>query len=266
MSSLPASPAYDKQIAERGKSSALSPSLPGAPAAASPEMTHRGCVLELADPLPVPIRLQLAGMIEQLDCSATCCAKRRCRWLCTLERMAGSASSISQPSRKTRMISAPPALPDQKEPSVTIACACIRRRTHHRRNARRRPASRRILPRRHRCRSPRGTAPQRRRRTGHLAAARSAPAEETQRPTEAQTMSNTDDHDRLNREEVERYGQLRRFAAHPTIYNGHTFRSSLEARWAAYLLHWRWAYEPLDLHGWVPEFVLVAKRNPCWLK
>lgn len=46
--------------------------------------------------------------------------------------------------------------------------------------------------------------------------------------------------------------------AHPTTYAGVNFRSRLEATWAAFfdLCGWRWDYEPLDLNGWVPDFVL----------
>ena len=44
----------------------------------------------------------------------------------------------------------------------------------------------------------------------------------------------------------------------PTRYAGVNFRSRLEARWAAMfdLLNWRWDYEPLDLAGYIPDFVL----------
>jgi hypothetical protein len=47
-------------------------------------------------------------------------------------------------------------------------------------------------------------------------------------------------------------------APKPTYYDGFKFRSRLEATWAALfdLLKWRWEYEPLDLKGWVPDFVL----------
>lgn len=52
-------------------------------------------------------------------------------------------------------------------------------------------------------------------------------------------------------------------AAHPTTYRGLRFRSRLEARWAAFfdLLNWRWEYEPFDLKGWVPDFILVGDRG-----
>jgi hypothetical protein len=48
------------------------------------------------------------------------------------------------------------------------------------------------------------------------------------------------------------------YQAHPTMYAGTQFRSRLEARWAAFfdLVGWRWTYEPVDLCGWVPDFLL----------
>jgi len=44
----------------------------------------------------------------------------------------------------------------------------------------------------------------------------------------------------------------------PTLFEGVNFRSRLEARWAAMftLLGWRWTYEPIDLAGYIPDFVL----------
>jgi hypothetical protein len=49
-----------------------------------------------------------------------------------------------------------------------------------------------------------------------------------------------------------------RIANIPTIYNGVQFRSRLEAKWAAFfdLLGWHWHYEPLDLDGWIPDFLI----------
>lgn len=43
-----------------------------------------------------------------------------------------------------------------------------------------------------------------------------------------------------------------------TMYSGYLFRSRLEARWAAMfdLLGWQWTYEPFDLNGWIPDFLL----------
>lgn len=51
-------------------------------------------------------------------------------------------------------------------------------------------------------------------------------------------------------------------AAIPTRYGGVNFRSRLEARWAAMfdLLGWQWDYEPLDLGGYIPDFVLLFDR------
>lgn len=44
----------------------------------------------------------------------------------------------------------------------------------------------------------------------------------------------------------------------PTRYAGCQFRSRLEAKWAAFfdLLGWNWEYEPIDLNGYIPDFVL----------
>ena len=44
----------------------------------------------------------------------------------------------------------------------------------------------------------------------------------------------------------------------PTTYAGVNFRSRLEARWAAFfdLCGWEWDYEPFDLEGWAPDFLL----------
>lgn len=45
----------------------------------------------------------------------------------------------------------------------------------------------------------------------------------------------------------------------PTTYGGVRFRSRIEARWAVMFdqLGWRWEYEPLDLDGYIPDFVLM---------
>ena len=44
----------------------------------------------------------------------------------------------------------------------------------------------------------------------------------------------------------------------PTTYNGLNMRSRLEAIWADVFtqLGWNWYYEPLDLDGWIPDFVI----------
>lgn len=50
----------------------------------------------------------------------------------------------------------------------------------------------------------------------------------------------------------------------PTTYKGYQFRSRLEARWAAMfdLLEWPWLYEPFDLDGYIPDFVLNFPYKP----
>lgn len=49
--------------------------------------------------------------------------------------------------------------------------------------------------------------------------------------------------------------------SHPTSYKGVNFRSRLEATWAAFfdLAEIPWSYEPIDLAGWVPDFVLYDR-------
>jgi hypothetical protein len=44
----------------------------------------------------------------------------------------------------------------------------------------------------------------------------------------------------------------------PTKYAGVQFRSRLEAKWAAFfdLLKWEWDYEPIDLKGYIPDFIV----------
>jgi hypothetical protein len=57
-----------------------------------------------------------------------------------------------------------------------------------------------------------------------------------------------------------------------TTYRGAHFRSRLEAHWAAFfdLLEWRWEYEPLELDGYIPDFVLLLHKptlvevKPAW--
>lgn len=53
------------------------------------------------------------------------------------------------------------------------------------------------------------------------------------------------------------------FSAIPTKWNGVQFRSRLEARWAAFftLLGWEWHYEPFDLEGYIPDFILPFSRR-----
>ena len=44
----------------------------------------------------------------------------------------------------------------------------------------------------------------------------------------------------------------------PTVFGGVEYRSRLEARWGAFftLLGWDHLYEPLDLDGWAPDFMI----------
>jgi hypothetical protein len=56
----------------------------------------------------------------------------------------------------------------------------------------------------------------------------------------------------------------------PTIYKGTKYRSRLEARWAAFfdLLGFTYQYEPYDLNGWTPDFVIYLgdKEILCEVK
>lgn len=49
----------------------------------------------------------------------------------------------------------------------------------------------------------------------------------------------------------------------PTNYNGIQFRSRLEAKWAVFfdLCGWQWQYEPFDMPGWIPDFILRGHYN-----
>lgn len=49
----------------------------------------------------------------------------------------------------------------------------------------------------------------------------------------------------------------------PTTYRGIRFRSRLEATWAAFFdeCRWEWEYEPLDLNGWMPDFILTPGKQ-----
>lgn len=48
-----------------------------------------------------------------------------------------------------------------------------------------------------------------------------------------------------------------------TLYRGVSFRSRLEAKWARMfdLIGWKWEYEPFDLAGWIPDFVLIGTND-----
>jgi len=49
----------------------------------------------------------------------------------------------------------------------------------------------------------------------------------------------------------------------PTKYNKIQMRSRLEAKWAAFfdLCNWKWEYEPFDLKGWIPDFIIYGKEK-----
>jgi hypothetical protein len=44
----------------------------------------------------------------------------------------------------------------------------------------------------------------------------------------------------------------------PNTYNSQRFRSLVEARWASFFdeLGWPWEYEPFELKGYIPDFIL----------
>jgi hypothetical protein len=54
----------------------------------------------------------------------------------------------------------------------------------------------------------------------------------------------------------------------PTKYKGITFRSRTEARWARFFdkIRWPWEYEPIDLRGYLPDFVLPFDRGPLLIE
>lgn len=54
----------------------------------------------------------------------------------------------------------------------------------------------------------------------------------------------------------------KRRAGIPTTYRGVTYRSRLEARWAAFFdeIQWPHTYEPLDADGYIPDFLISGDR------
>lgn len=54
----------------------------------------------------------------------------------------------------------------------------------------------------------------------------------------------------------------RSFSSIPTVYRGVQYRSRLEARWACFfdLMGWPFQYEPFDLAGWIPDFLLAGHQ------
>lgn len=53
-----------------------------------------------------------------------------------------------------------------------------------------------------------------------------------------------------------------------TAYRGFSFRSRLEARYAAFFdaQGWQWTYEPFDCNGWIPDFVIGERRTAVEIK
>lgn len=49
----------------------------------------------------------------------------------------------------------------------------------------------------------------------------------------------------------------------PTKHKDRQMRSILEKRWATFfdLLGWRYEYEPFELDGWIPDFLLFGSRH-----
>jgi hypothetical protein len=49
----------------------------------------------------------------------------------------------------------------------------------------------------------------------------------------------------------------------PTYYKGTRFRSRLEAKWACFfdLIGWNWEYEPFDLAGYIPDFLILGRAE-----
>ena len=48
-----------------------------------------------------------------------------------------------------------------------------------------------------------------------------------------------------------------------TKYKNRIYRSRLEAKWAAFfdIMGWSFEYEPYDLNGWIPDFVIFGKEE-----
>ena len=70
-------------------------------------------------------------------------------------------------------------------------------------------------------------------------------------------MTQAHDGDSFGRAPVGTSEQVRKRGI-PTLYRDVLFRSRIEARWAAAfdLWGWTWAYEAIDLSGYVPDFIL----------
>jgi predicted nuclease of restriction endonuclease-like RecB superfamily len=57
---------------------------------------------------------------------------------------------------------------------------------------------------------------------------------------------------------IEHDGSVMMHQGIPTTYRDRNYRSRLEARWAAMLdlTGWKYEYEPYDLPGWIPDFLI----------
>lgn len=53
-----------------------------------------------------------------------------------------------------------------------------------------------------------------------------------------------------------------------TTYHGIQFRARGEALWAAFFdeLRWPWHYEPIDLEGYIPDFILPFPKDPMLIE
>lgn len=54
----------------------------------------------------------------------------------------------------------------------------------------------------------------------------------------------------------------------PTYCDGYRMRSRLEASWGHFfaLCGWHWKYEPVDLSGYIPDFLLTFARRPLLIE
>ena len=51
--------------------------------------------------------------------------------------------------------------------------------------------------------------------------------------------------------------------AHPLIYKGRLYRSTLEVKWAVFFdyLGWKFEYEPMSFNNWIPDFALYGHNQ-----
>lgn len=59
-----------------------------------------------------------------------------------------------------------------------------------------------------------------------------------------------------------------RFKPRAVIYKGCRFRSTLESHWAAFFdaLGFDWLYEPVELGGWAPDFLIRTTSTPLYVE